>query len=201
MPDHPLFERVHPSRRYTGKLEHLLAFLRKDAYRIAQAAGRRERIEDKDFAWVVLRGGAIVGLRVRGDMDMRKEIRIARERRPETPESKKKWNAEVGTFLKHFGITALDGDEPSDGTGWLWLDPHPNDERKGAAAARFLELRAGEIRPGEARCYGCLTDTGEIRKIPWFAGGGIEGQACQDHALRAGRARDADVQQKLELMP
>lgn len=199
MSDHPLFESVHPSHRYRGKLEHLLTFLRKDAYRLAQAAGEREREQDKDFAWVVLRGGAIVGLRIRGDMDMRKELRIARQQRPETAEAKKKWNAEIMTFLKHFQIVPLDGDDPSDGTGWLWLDPNPNDERKGVAAARFLQLRAGEIRPEQARCYGCLQDTGEVKVVEWFPGGGIEGQACREHAMR--RGGKIQEQRKLELMP
>ena len=44
------------------------------------------------------------------------------------------------------------------GRGWR-EPPHRNDVAKGIAAVRLIQLRAGEIRPGVARCPDCLLET------------------------------------------
>src|SRR5690606_41534592 len=76
---------------------------------------------------------------------------------------------------------------PADPEGWWREPPHRNDVAKGIAAVRLIQLRAGEIRPGVARCHDCLLETGEIHEIEWMPGARIEGQRCMNHAAAAGR--------------
>src|SRR5690606_39929667 len=57
---------------------------------------------------------------------------------------------------------------PADPEGWWREPPHRNDVAKGIAAVRLIQLRAGEIRPGVARCHDCLLETGEIHEIEWM---------------------------------
>lgn len=183
---HPLYLRVSEARRWNGPLSELLPVLRSEAWKLGAHSTDTDREADRDWAWRVLPGGAIVGLRVRGDLWMRREIRIARQERPEGERAAAAWEREVSTFLEHFGIRALDGQTPAGRNGWLRQPRHPNDEAKGVAAVRFLELRAGEIRPGRAFCYDCVQETGQCVVVEWTAGGGIDGQRCMRHATAAG---------------
>lgn len=209
---HPLYQRAKEEQRYAGKLTELLPRLRREAFDIRGRGPKSVRDEgrpwndveeracrdrDLDFAWVVLPRGAVVGLRIRNDLEMRKEVRIARTERPKDEKSATAWQFEVETFLKHFGIEPLDGKTPApEKNGWLALPPHPNDEAKGVAAVRFIELRHGEIEPSRARCAKCWDD-GQFVVVLWEAVCGVDGQHCQAHAVLAGR--EAALQ--LGLMP
>lgn len=196
---HPLYQRVKEEHRYAGKLSELLAYLRPKAFEIGGRTKATDCERDLDFAWVVLPRGAIVGLRIRQD-DMRRELRIARTERPKDEKAVQAWQSEVETFLKHFGIEPLDGKTPApEKNGWLPLPSNPNDEAKGAAAVRFLELRHGEIEINRARCAKCWSESGEHVVTEWFPVGGIEGQHCQRHAGLAGR--DDESERQLSLMP
>lgn len=145
---HPTFLQVGKARQWKGKLAPLFGTLAQEA-RHAPATGHAERAVDRDFHWRVLPQGAVVGVRVRYDQDGRYELRIARADRPETNEQLEKWHREIATFLKHFEITPVRGDTPAEADdGWYFeLPPNPND--KGKAAFRLIQLRKGEVRPGE----------------------------------------------------
>ena len=195
---HPLYLRAREENRYAGKLPELITRLRREAFNIRgsgpksirdegrpwnEAEERACRERDLDFAWVVLPRGAIVGLRIRNDMDMRKELRIARQERPKDERATQAWQLEVETFLKHFGVEPLDGKTPApEKNGFLALPPHPNDEAKGVAAVRFLELRHGEIEAGRSICARCVKH-GIVYVTEWWPAGGIDGQRCQAHAV------------------
>lgn len=143
---------------------------------------KEARESDRDWAWVALPRGAVVGVRVRGDHSMRNELRIARPEAPKDDRARAKWEKEVEVFLDSFGITPLDGETPAERDGWWLQEPHPNDE--GKAAVRLLELRTGEMRPMVARCYRCLTeDGGVITEVQWNHVG-ITGQRCEKHGPR-----------------
>lgn len=184
---HPLYLQVSEAHRWAGPLSELLPALRPRAWKLAARCNEQDRAADRDWAWVVLPGGAIVGLRIRGELGMRHEVRIARQEKPEAERATAAWEREVATFLRHFGIVELDGETPADPEGWWREPPHRNDVAKGIAAVRLIQLRAGEIRPGVARCHDCLLETGEIHEIEWMPGARIEGQRCMNHATAAGR--------------
>lgn len=188
---HPLYLQVADSHRWDRPLGDLLRTLRPRAWKLGAGATDGDREADRDWAWVVLPGGAVVGLRIRGDLWMRWELRIARQERPEGERAEAAWEREVETFLRYFGIRPLDGQSPADPDGW-WRQPvHPRDVERGVAAVRLLELRPGEIRPGLARCHDCLLETGEIRVIEWAPGVSYKGQRCMGHATAAGRRESA----------
>lgn len=185
---HPLYLQVSEAHRWAGPLSELLPALRPRAWKLAARCNEQDRAADRDWAWVVLPGGAIVGLRIRGELGMRHEVRIARQEKPEGERATAAWEREVATFLKHFGIVELDGETPAGPDRCWWRQPpHPNDVAKGVAAVRFIRLLHGEIRPGVARCHDCLLETGEIHEIEWMPGARIEGQRCMNHATAAGR--------------
>ena len=139
-----------------------------------------------EWEWVVMPGGAVISYRECADRDGRGEIRIARAE-PLDPEKRDKWEHEVRTFCEAWAITPTAGDSPCYGEEWLWQDPHPDDE--GKTAARILELRRGEIRPGIAVCFDCLEGTGELVEVQWFAAGPT-GQRCTRCAVKAGSTHD-----------
>lgn len=97
---HPAYLKAGEQRRWGGKLAELLPALRPEAWKL----GAEEKTAAGRWAWRVLPGGAVVSLRIRGDMDLRRELRISRQERPETEEALGKWERELATFLKHFGI-------------------------------------------------------------------------------------------------
>lgn len=201
---HPLFARVAERHRWSGPLAELLPVLRRRAANVAAEAksDQEERVrrdQDRDWAWVVLQGGAVIGLRVRGDLWMRKELRIARKETPKNVRALQAWEREVGTFLRHFGITPLDGETPAPEKGGWWRQPpHPNDVSKGGVAVRFLALLHGEIRPGWALCNDCLHETGEMHEVEWTPLAAVRGQRCSEHAVAAGRHY---TQRVLRLVP
>lgn len=182
-----LYEQVPPRHRYDGELEGLLPLLRKRAWGIGVAfppgpQAEERQAEDKDWAWVVLRRGALVGVRVRGDLSMRNEIRIARNGEPETDEARAKWQKELEVFYRHLGVEeVLDGDTPATTNrhSYLLQEPHPNDQ--GKAAVRLLELREGELSPMKARCYRCLAEDGGVVTYCRWNHVGVKGQRCSRH--------------------
>lgn len=199
-----LFDRVSPKHRWTGALGDLYPELKSRAWGIGHshatpALEKLARETDDDFAWVVLPRGAVVGVRVRGDLSMRRELRIARPDAPEGTKAEKAWETECRVFCEAFGIAwpPLTGEEPSDGCYWLRLPPNSKDE--GKAALRLLELRKGELRPQVARCHKCLEEDGEYKEVPWYPGGGITGQHCPNHAMDQGR-KDV-VRRRMEVTP
>lgn len=170
---HPLFDR-YPDHQWTGDLPGLFKRLLKEAPDTNGSA----------FAWRVLPRGAVVGVRIH-PQHLRPELKIARSEAPTTPDGWARWEHEVGTFLKQFGITpVLNGEPAPDDKGWMPLPPPAEDE--GKAAARFLQLRKGETSPGKARCHPCH-EAGVARPIEWFPGGGVTGQNCMGHAFQTGR--------------
>ena len=194
---HAVFNNAPAAKRWTGKLADLFPTLLTEV-RQAGPAGHAERSVDRDFRWRVLPGGAVVGLRSRHDPDMhgRLELRIARAAAPETEEQQGMWDREVATFLKHFGVNAVDGTEPaeSDHNDWLVLPPNPND--KGKAAARFLQLRKGETSPGKAVCHPCRA-AGVATPILWDPQAGLTGQRCNQHRFEEGRKYSEEIRQRL----
>lgn len=195
---HSLYLRVSEAHRWSGPLSELLPALRPRAWKLGATCDEEDRRADRDWAWVVLPGGAIVGLRIRGDLWMRREIRIARQEKPEGERAEAAWEREIATFLRCFGIRPLDGETPAGPDGWWRQAPHIADQAKGVAAVRLLELREGEIRPGWALCHDCLHTTGEMRAVEWMPGARIDGQRCSEHAVAAGRHY---TQRVLRLVP
>lgn len=190
---HPAFQQANETRRWTGPLAELLPALRPEAYRLAGS--------DKmpgAWAWRVLPHGAAVSLRIRPDMDFRREIRIARADRPATEEGLKRWERELETFCRHFGITVLDGETPATSSLGCFhrLSEAPEDSTRGGIAARFLELRLGETQPGKARCHRCATE-GRAVAVIWFPGAGLR-QLCDLHAGEESQREIADVLQRRE---
>jgi len=176
--NHPLFEK-HPTHQWVGPLVKLLPALRKLAYEIGPEKTDDDRNADTDWAWKVLRGGAVVSYRIRSDMHMRGEIRIARA---EPLKNEAKWMAEVRTFVKHFELTMVDGTEPAkDITTFMLQRPNVRDRQK--TAVRFIQLRVGEVSPGRALCYACRQADRTV-EIQWWPAGGVEGQRCEPCARK-----------------
>ncbi|MFW6010843.1 MAG: hypothetical protein ACOC9H_02880 [Gemmatimonadota bacterium] len=182
-----LYQKVGPRHRYSGELKGLLPLLRKRAWGIGMAfppgpASDQRQAEDRDWAWVVLPRGALVGVRIRGELGMRNEVRIARDEAPETEEARGRWETELQVFYRHLGIEeVLDGDTPAttNHNSYLLEPPHPNDE--GKAAVRLLELREGELAPMKARCHRCLTEDGGTVTYCRWNHVGVRGQRCAKH--------------------
>jgi hypothetical protein len=166
-----LFDQVPKGRRWTKPLAELLPELRQRAWVVKKGATGARRTLDEDFAWVVLRGGVLVGYRIRDDLDMRAELRFARQE-PLTDEARPKWRKEVSTFFEHFGIEELSGAQPCQETGQSRCYVRTENERdSGKTVARFLQLRMGEIQVGRGLCAHCGME------VPWEAEFGL-GQAC-----------------------
>lgn len=164
---------IAPARnRYAGDPAELMARLRPEAYRLAATING----DELPWAWAVFPDGLFVGVRVRGDAQMRKEVRIARQERPETAEQEKRWQQEVATFRRHLGIE-----------GWHELPPH-DDDRK-FAAVRYLELRGGETEPGYTRCV-CG------KRIRWEPEYAPDGNRCQQCAFAAGAEYEAMLERE-----
>lgn len=133
------------------------------------------------WAWLRLPRGAVIAVRVRADLDRRRELRIARRAETAGPA----WEREVAVFLRSFGVESLDGARPCT-TPNQWYR-HGSSHENGVVEALFLELRPGECRPGRALCWPCWV-LRQKTEIPWFAAGDAVGQRCHTHALEAGRA-------------
>lgn len=90
MSEHPNFESADEQHRWTGTLEKLGVELRDRAWK---AKGQ--------WAYVVLRGGALVAMRVigSGDRAFHKQLRIARQ----GVKTYDKFPAEVAVFQRHMG--------------------------------------------------------------------------------------------------
>lgn len=178
---HSLFLQVPEWRRWTGPLEELLGAIRHDAYQLAQDATEEDRAQDRDFAWRVLRRGAVVALRIRGDESFRREIRIARA---EPLADRARWLLEVGIFVREFGLKMLDGSTPADERGRCFVEIPPTARDEGKTAIRLLELFEGETLPGAGRCYRCWNLKGEHVSVAYVVGQGVH-QACTEHAWAA----------------
>jgi hypothetical protein len=104
---HPDYLAALEGQRWARPLDDLVGFLRKEAWK---SQGK----------WVfrLLPHGALVAMRVvdetGGPLAFNTELRIARKEDPATPEARKKWETEVGVFLKHFGADTweLVSDDP-----------------------------------------------------------------------------------------
>lgn len=177
---HPLFVQ-HPKNQWTGALDKLFPKLMTEARKPSTLG----------YAWRILRGGALVGIRIH-PKHLRPELKVARQEPADTPEKAAKFAAEVGIFLNHFGLHAVDGSEPAetDSADWLIMPNEPDDE--GKAVARFLQLRKGETSPGKALCHPCR-QAGVATRMEWFPGGGVTGQNCTGHAFQTGRERSTEV--------
>lgn len=103
MTTHPDFARAPKRHRWTGTLAALFAELR-----------RRAGEADGGWAWAVLPHGALVSMRVRPDG--RRELRIARSQ-PPPDRARGKWDREVETFVRHFGVEAWDRWPDAQATG------------------------------------------------------------------------------------
>lgn len=182
---HPLFA-GHPQHQWVGPLAKLLPELKRRAYKLGPDKSDADREADQDWAWVVLRGGAIVGYRVRSDMYMRGELRIARA---EALTNQTKWLAELKTFMQHFALDLVDGTQTALTPQTFYLQPpHKND--KGKTAARFIQLRVGEVKPGRALCWACA-QAGKNVEVEWWAAGGVGGQRCEPCARKPVLTADA----------
>lgn len=191
---HPMFLQAPRSHRWAESLPDLYATLEAEA-KGREKPTRPERDFDRDFAWRVLRGGAVVGLRIRYDLDYRTELRIARAGEIETDDQQTKWDREVATFLKHFRINVVDGTEPADEEHNDWGEMPLTTHDDGKAVARFIQLRTGEVAPGKAVCHPCR-EAGVAKPAPWFPGGGIKGQNCNAHAFQEGRRHTERLRQE-----
>lgn len=193
---HPAYQRAAEQRKWGGRLAELLPALRPEAWRL----GADEKTSAGRWAWRVLPGGAVVSLRIRGDMDVRRELRISRQERPETDEARERWERELQTFLRHFGVTEVDARTPAPApTGYfVRLPPDPEDEARGGIAVRWIELRIGETSPGKGLCYRCR-EAGRTVAVEWFPPA-ARLQMCNYHigeeTRAAAAARRAQKQQR-----
>lgn len=179
---HPLYEAAPAEHKWRrGSLPALLMTLRRQA--LAAPFDRERSKAEKDWQWYVLPKGAVVGYRIREDMDRRAELRIARKEPAATAAAAGKWEREVAIFLKHFEIRHGDGMTPSPTPGQVWqrLPLSALDIAKGGAVARYIELRMGEISPEKALCYVCLVDDDTKVVVNWWPAGGLIGQRCDRH--------------------
>lgn len=180
---HPAYEKAGPNRRWGGRLAELLPALRPEAWKL----GAEETSGAGRWAWRILPGGAVVSLRIRGDMDLRRELRISRQERPETDEAKRRWEQELATFLKHFELTEISKTPAPSATGYFCrLDPDPEDEARGGIAVRWIELRKGETTPGKGVCYRCR-EAGRAVAVEWIPQAGLS-QMCNFHIGEETRA-------------
>ena len=187
MPNHPLFEKAGAAQ-WTAPLSELLPELRRRAFRIAKVKTDEDRKTDKDWAWIVLPRGAVISARIRGDMDFRTELRIARADPITDEKQQAKWDHEVGVFLKHFSVIGTDGTVTCEKNGREYMEQprHANDT--GKTATRFIELRLGEVQPGKASCRDCERE-GRLTIITWWPMGGVDKQECDSHRARFAGAR------------
>lgn len=196
---HPLYTQVPAEKRYGGKLADLLPLLRRE---LTELAGRLTQAPATDDPWPVWRclpTGAVVALRVRESEEMRREIRIARGETLTNDAQRAKWDAEVATFARHFGITLLDGETPAPDFANYYVrqDPHPRDA--GKTAVRLIELRKGETVPGKGLCHPCLKQ-GRRVAVTWFPPAGLH-QLCTVHIAETSRAYVQGVLQRTRRAP
>lgn len=141
-----------PPMPWSGRLSELLTVL------TIEAAEQPERWSKR-----LLKHGALVALQLEAG---RRVVRIARPEAPADARARERWEFELGTFVKHLGIT-----------GW----PRSADPDAGGVAVRYVELWPGETAPGKAACMDCGTE------IPFdHVYGGRD--RCQRCAIRAGRS-------------
>lgn len=180
---HPAYQQAGEHRRWGGRLAELLPALRPEAWKL----GADEKTAAGRWAWRVLPGGAVVSLRIRGDMDLRRELRISRGERPETEAARGRWEQELSTFLKHFGVTEV-SKTPATAPGGFFcrLPADPKDTERGGVAVRWIELRKGETSPGKALCYRCR-EAGRAVAVEWFPPAGLS-QVCNFHIGEETRA-------------
>jgi hypothetical protein len=108
---HPDYLAASPHRRWTQPLAGLR--------RVLQAEASRLRGE---WAWRILRHGAVVAMRLRADFWC--ELRISRRKAPEDDQAWALWEREVAIFTRELGIE-----------GWQRED----DPEASGVAVRFIE--------------------------------------------------------------
>ena len=182
---HPLFASVSPARRFAGELGGLFPLLDTESKPTRTTPAELEA--DTGWAWRVLPRGAVVAMRRRHDLWGRRELRLARAEAPDSPEGWARWEKEVAVFLSSFGMAAMDGETPCEreGVDFYRVRNEPRDD--GKAAARFQELRRGEVKPGRSICWDCREETGELVEVEWQPAAAARGQRCAHHAMEAGK--------------
>lgn len=186
---HPVFQRMPPDRRWQGeRLEALWMTLVREAKAVRLSP---ETIAaNKGWSWRILARGAVVGVRYRRNDGHRLELRIARVDPPTDEDAWARWEREKAIFLSKFGIRMLNGLDQlceHEGRDWTVID---DGRSEGRAATRFMELRKGEVTPGNAVCEECLDGKTEVKRIPWEPGAAR--QLCATCKLAVGKARDRD---------
>ena len=114
---HPDFTSAGAPHRYSGVLAELFPLLDREC-----------QARPHTIRWRVLRSGAVVSMS--RSPDGLRVLRIARREKPKTADGPAKWDAELATFLRHFGIEH-------------W--PRSDDPNAIGVAAEFYELRASGV--------------------------------------------------------
>ena len=171
-----LYDQVNEGRRWKAPLHTLLPELRKQAWAELDRPHGPPELDD-NFAWVVLPKSALVALRIRPDLGMRAELRLARTE-PLTEASRPKWEQEVAVFLAHFDLKELNGNTPCTEPGQSrQYVRHVEARDAGKTAARFMQLRLGEVVVGRGLCCHCGA------YVPWESPFGLA-QACSSCAVK-----------------
>lgn len=162
---------------YTGEPGELIPGLRRQAWSRQRTKGSVEREQDKDWMWVTVEGktSAMVAYRIRADMEMRGEIRIAVPALDTVEATHEVIEVVAAWLMKAHGYTRTGGAAVALG-GDVWYEHvvEPNSKR-------YLELRSGELRPHVSRCLDCREE------ITWNPSYGASNR-CNRCAGMAGRA-------------
>lgn len=100
---HPDFEAQPSARRWQGALKELVSVLEMQADQLAREEELRPRSGEPRWAWRVLPRGAFVAVQ-RQAKERIYALRLSRSEPATTPSQQKKWNQELDTFLKYWGI-------------------------------------------------------------------------------------------------
>ena len=166
-PVHPLYLKAKEDARWKGVLPALWSVLNHEA-----------DDELERWHWRILQNGIVVAIKRRKEPVARYDLRLARREAKGFRESDDKWRRDVAVVLAALCITPVAGKQVSATPGAYWLKGFDTHE-KGRRVAFYTSLLSGEVRPGRALCAKCEGDV----EVDWFAGGGVKGQRCTDHAM------------------
>lgn len=147
---------------YTGEPGELIPGLRRQAWSSQRTKGVVERDQDKDWLWVTVElpeTSAVVAYRIRADMEMRGEIRVAVPESGSVEETHEAVETVVAWLMKAHGYRRTGGANVALGAD-IWFEHVVEVNSK-----RYLELRSGELRPHVSRCLDCRE---EIKWNPSF---------------------------------